>query len=294
MSEVDRGVHSSTNWVLRNSHLNRREDISLHCFSSRLHAWPFSKLVRTQNTRHLVCLQPIKTSNRERWVQSHFVLLCCCFLNLKLILLRLLLEKKEENLLNQCSSWQDVSSQDMEFPFLEHLECCCQLPSERCLHVDTLLSRKVRFMLHKTPLNSWNTLLEWWEKDPIPPSPFRGFQGEKAHPSPLGSRMWSRYFGGHKWDMSPVAEECTGERKSACLIRRKDIYTVCFVFFLLWMSAREKNRITRRKMLQAKWSRNPGKKSALKHFSKWQIIVFFHACKHCISIEMASFCSSNR
>lgn len=96
--------------------------------------------------------------------------------------LETLVGEKEENLLNQCWSWQNVSSQDVQFPFLEHLECCCQLPSACRLHVDTLPSCKVRFTLHKTPVNSWNTLLEWREKDPIQPSPFRGFQGEKAQP----------------------------------------------------------------------------------------------------------------
>lgn len=29
-------------------------------------------------------------------------------------------------------------------------------------------------------------------------------------------------------------------------------------------------------------------------FSKWQIIDFYHACKHCISIEMVCFWVSNR
>lgn len=94
MTEMACGVHSSTNWVLQNFHHNSREDFSLHCFSSRLHIWTFSELVETQNTHRLVCLQPIKTSNRECCVPSHFVLLCCCFLNLKLFLLRLLSKKK--------------------------------------------------------------------------------------------------------------------------------------------------------------------------------------------------------
>lgn len=58
-------------------------------------------------------------------------------------------------------------------------EWCCQLLSLYFLVVDTLLPL-YKFTLDKTPLNSWHTLLEWREKDPILPTPFKCFQGEKA------------------------------------------------------------------------------------------------------------------
>lgn len=64
------------------------------------------------------------------------------------------------------------------------------------LAVDTLLPLYT-FTLHKPPLNSWHTLLEWGKKDPIPPTPFKCFQGEKGPIQRLEEVLWwtlVRYF----------------------------------------------------------------------------------------------------
>lgn len=164
--------------------------------------------------------------------------------------------------------------------------------SSPCRHAASCVAR---FTLHKTPLNSWNTSLEWREKDPILLSPFRGFQGEKAPPPPslFSFRKWSRYFGGHKWDISPAAEART--RKKELVFNQAQGHLHHLFFSSGWAQEKKKKKIEQQGRKRCKQNEvgTPGS-GALLTFSKWQIIVFFHACKHCISIEMASFCGSNR
>lgn len=143
------------------------------------------------------------------------------------------------------------------------------------------------FMLHKTPLNSWHTLLKWREKGPILPAPFKCFQGEKGPIQLLEVEevLWRTLV---RYLSSDIGVE---EKERACVYSGARTFTP-FVFPL--DEHRKKTDEQERKYCWKQYKGGTPGSTVLLTFSKWQIIDFFHACKHCISIEMASFCVSNR
>lgn len=82
----------------------------------------------------------------------------------------------------------------MEFSLLEMSGVVNALLSLYSLAVDTLL-RLYTFTLHKALLNSWYTLVEWGEKGPILPTPFKCFQGEKGPIQLLEEVLWGGEVG---------------------------------------------------------------------------------------------------